>query len=117
MVSKYSKKVSGRTSTKKAAVLKVDKETFRTGTAPAHDALIDRRVHVFVDDQNLFYGITNHEKGKDFRVDFGLLLAEVCRDTEGNVRPISSAYIAGVIPDDDSFWKAAENKGFTVHRG
>lgn len=121
MGSKYSKKVSGRAVAKpskaQGGIKKADKETFRTGRAPDHKELIDRRVHVFVDDQNLFYGITNHEKGKDFRVDFGLLLAEVCRDTEGKVRPVASAYIAGVIPDDDSFWKAAEAKGFTVRRG
>ena len=120
MVSKYSKKVSEkakRPANPKASPKKADKETFRTGRAPAHGDLIDRRVHVFVDDQNLFYGITNHEKGKDFRIDFGQMLAEVCRDTEGNVRPVASAYIAGVIPDDDSFWKAAEAKGFTVRRG
>jgi uncharacterized LabA/DUF88 family protein len=117
--SKYSKKASSREKRAPAskAASKVDKETFRTGRAPEHGELIDRRVHVFVDDQNLFYGITNHQKGKDFRIDFGLMLAEVCRDTHGNVRPVDTAYIAGVIPDDDSFWKAAESKGFTVKRG
>ncbi|MGW8281620.1 NYN domain-containing protein (plasmid) [Sphingomonas aurantiaca] len=120
MVSKYSKKVSEKSKKPTKAsksTKKPDKETFRTGRAPAHSELIDRRVHVFVDDQNLFYGITNHEKDKDFRIDFGQMLAEVCRDTEGNVRPVASAYIAGVIPDDDTFWKAAEAKGFTVRRG
>ena len=25
--------------------------------------------------------------------------------------------IAGVIPDDDSFWESAKSKGFTFHRG
>ena len=120
MVSKDSKKVADNAKRPKKSSpnpKKADKETFRTGRAPAHQELIDRRVHVFVDDQNLFYGITNHEKGKDFRIDFGQMLAEVCRDTEGNVRPVASAYIAGVIPDDDTFWKAAEAKGFTVRRG
>lgn len=121
MGSKYSKKVAGKAAGKPSkahvAPKKADKETFRTGRAPAHGELVDRRVHVFVDDQNLFYGITNHEKGKGFRIDFGQMLAEVCRDTEGKVRPVASAYIAGVIPDDDSFWKAAEAKGFTVKRG
>jgi len=119
--SKYSKKVAARSAKRRAAPTttpnKDDKETFRTGRAPAHGDLIDRRVHVFVDDQNLFYGITNQQKGKDFRIDFGLMLAEVCRDTNGKVRPVASAYIAGVIPDDDSFWKVAESKGFTVKRG
>lgn len=120
MSSKYSKKVAGRakrTPAPQKATNKPDKESFRTGRAPAHGDLIDRRVHVFVDDQNLFYGITNQQKGKDFRIDFGLMLAEVCRDTEGKVRPVASAYIAGVIPDDDTFWKVAEGKGFKVKRG
>ena len=74
-------------------------------------------VHIFVDDQNLFYGITNSRQDRGFRIDFGRLLLEVCRDTQGNARGIMSAYIAGVIPDDDSFWKVAENQGFTVRRG
>lgn len=119
MSSKYSKKIAARSraAPKKDTAAKADKETFRTGRAPSHGGLIDRRVHVFVDDQNLFYGITNQQKGKDFRIDFGLMLAEVCRDTNGKVRPVESAYIAGVIPDDDSFWKVAEAKGFTVKRG
>jgi uncharacterized LabA/DUF88 family protein len=94
-----------------------NKETFRTGRANAHGELVNKHVHVFVDDQNLFYGITNQERGRGFRIDFGLLLAEVCRDTSGAVRPVDTAYIAGVIPDDDSFWAAAEAKGFTVKRG
>jgi uncharacterized LabA/DUF88 family protein len=34
-----------------------------------------------------------------------------------HARGIASAYIAGVIPDDDSFWKVAESQGFTVRRG
>lgn len=93
------------------------KETFRVGRATPHGGLTVTSVHVFVDDQNLFYGITNSSAGKGFRIDFGRLLLEVCRDTNGNPRPVASAYIAGVIPDDDSFWKAAEAKGFTVRRG
>jgi hypothetical protein len=93
------------------------KETFRVGRASSVPTLIDNKVHVFVDDQNLFYGITNHEKGKGYRIDFGRLLLEVCRDSNGTARGVASAYIAGVIPDDDSFWKAASNQGFTVRRG
>lgn len=94
-----------------------NKETFRTGRANAHAELAHRHVHVFVDDQNLFYGITNQERGRGFRIDFGQLLLEVCRDTNGAARGVDTAYIAGVIPDDDSFWAAAESKGFTVKRG
>lgn len=93
------------------------KETFRVGRASPHRDLAVPGVHVFVDDQNLFYGITNASGDRGFRVDFGRLLLEVCRDSKGTVRPVLSAYIAGVIPDDDSFWKAAESKGFTVRRG
>ena len=93
------------------------KETFRVGRAVAHGALANNSVHVFVDDQNLFYGITNADKGRGYRVDFGRLLLEVCRDVAGKPRVVESAYIAGVIPDDDSFWQAAQNQGFTVRRG
>ncbi|MBO6539416.1 MAG: NYN domain-containing protein [Rhizobiaceae bacterium] len=85
--------------------------------APAHESLIDQRVHVFVDDQNLFYGITNREYGPGFRIDFGRLLLEACRVEGGQTRVVGSAYIAGVIPDDDSFWEIAKNRGFQVRRG
>ena len=74
-------------------------------------------VHVFVDDQNLFYGITNDRQDRNFRIDFGRLSLEVCRGPDGAARGIASAYIAGVIPDDDSFWQVAESQGFTVRRG
>ncbi len=87
------------------------------GKAPPHRELIDGCVHVFVDDQNLFWGIVNDLKGPEFRIDFGELLTEVSRNADGVVRPVKSAYIAGVIPDDDTFWANAENQGFTVRRG
>ena len=89
----------------------------RTGRAPAHGGLIDSRVHVFVDAQNLFYGIVNQEYGPGFRIDFGRMLLKACQDSAGASRYVESAYIAGVIPDDDSFWQTAENQGFTVRRG
>src|ERR1035441_6088066 len=91
--------------------------TFRTGRAPAHLELANPMVHVFVDDQNLFYGITNDRQDRNFRIDFGRLSLEVCRGPDGAARGIASAYIAGVIPDDDSFWQVAESQGFTVRRG
>lgn len=94
-----------------------NKETFRTGRAVAHGELVNGLVHVFVDDQNLFYGIKNSQSKKGYRIDFGRLLMEVAKDTEGNTRGIGSAYIAGVIPDDDSFWRVVEDRGFTVRRG
>ena len=89
----------------------------RNGKAPAHKSLVNNRVHVFVDDQNLFWGIVNQEYGRSFRIDFGRLLTLASKDTNGQTRFVESAYIAGVIPDDDSFWKIAENQGFTVRRG
>lgn len=89
----------------------------RLGNAPKHDELKDNLVHVFIDDQNLFYGIINKNNNKSYRMDFGRLLLEVSKDDSGNTRGVSSAYIAGVIPDDDSFWEAAKNQGFEVHRG
>ncbi len=102
---------------KTTARVRAGAPTFRQGRAPKHGQLVDEFVHVFVDDQNLFYGITNYERDPAYRIDFGLLLLEVCRNTEGNTRGIASAYIAGVIPDDDSFWELATNQGFTVRRG
>ena len=89
----------------------------RTPRAPAHGELADAGVHIFVDDQNLFWGITNDKYGKGFRIDFGRLALEAAMGPTGHARPIRSAYIAGVIPDDDSFWKIAENAGFRVKRG
>ena len=89
----------------------------RTGKALPHDGLVNNRVHVFVDDQNLFWGIVNQQYGPSFRIDFGRLLALASKDSNGQTRFVESAYIAGVIPDDDSFWRIAENQGFTVRRG
>lgn len=91
--------------------------TLRTGRAPTHQALKANGVHIFVDDQNLFYGIRNAGHGRDYRIDFGRMLLEVAKDSSGKTRPVLSAYIAGVVPDDDSFWKVAENQGFKVRRG
>jgi len=97
---------------KKAAVAYV-----RPGAAKPHRDLVDDFVHVFVDDQNLFWGVLNSGQGPGYRVDFGRLLTAASRNEQGRVRFVKSAYIAGVIPDDDSFWRIAENQGFTVKRG
>lgn len=91
--------------------------TLRTGRAQPHGDLGNNSVHVFVDDQNLFYGIRNVQRDAAYRIDFGRLLLEISRDNNGVARGVASAYIAGVIPDDDTFWKIAENQGFTVKRG
>jgi uncharacterized LabA/DUF88 family protein len=91
--------------------------TIITGSAPPHGALANNLVHVFVDDQNLFYGIVNEERDRSYRMDFGELLTEVSKGGDKKSRGIRSAYIAGVIPDDDTFWQIAENQGFTVRRG
>jgi hypothetical protein len=89
----------------------------RIARAPAHGVLADSGVHVFVDDQNLFWGITNDSRGKDYRLDFGRLLLETARGVDGKARPVKTAYIAGVVPDDDYFWQVARNQGFEVKRG
>jgi hypothetical protein len=91
--------------------------TPRVGRAPAHKPLANGLVHVFVDDQNLFYGIRNVHSDKSYRLDFGRMLMEIAKDTNGVARGVGSAYIAGVIPDDDTFWRMAENQGFKVRRG
>jgi len=93
------------------------KETYRVGRAPPHGQLVNNGVHIFVDDQNLFYQIANFDLGPGFRIDFGRMALEICRGPDGKARPILSAYIAGVIPDDDSFWNIASSRGFTVRRG
>jgi uncharacterized LabA/DUF88 family protein len=89
----------------------------RQGQAKTHGELQNDFVHVFVDDQNLFWGIQNDRYNPSFRIDFGQLLIEVSKNSQGIPRPVKSAYIAGVIPDDDSFWKIAEAQGFVVRRG
>jgi len=91
--------------------------TIRNGRAAAHGELANDLVHVFVDDQNLFWGIVNDEYGHGFRIDFGRLLLEAAKGADERTRGVGSAYIAGVIPDDDSFWQVVENRGFTVRRG
>ncbi len=67
------------------------RETFITGKAKRHGTLVNQNVHVFVDDQNLFYGITNSTGGRGYRIDFGRLLLEVCRDTNCHPRGVASA--------------------------
>jgi uncharacterized LabA/DUF88 family protein len=89
----------------------------RIARAPAHAPLVDNGVHVFVDDQNLFWGITNDVYGKGYRMDFGRLLLETARGPDGQPRPVRTAYIAGVVPDDDYFWEVAKSQGFEVKRG
>ena len=90
----------------------------RTARAPAHPELADPGVNVFVDDQNLFWGITNDAAfGRSFRIDFGLLLLEAAKGADGKARPVRTAYIAGVVPDDDYFWEVAKSQGFQVKRG
>jgi hypothetical protein len=89
----------------------------KLGGAPAHGKLINNHVHIFVDYQNLWWGIVNDERGINYRVDFGRLMLAACRDSRGEARGVLTAYIAGVIPDDDSFWESAKNKGWEVKRG
>ena len=60
-------------------------ETIREGHATQHNELRSERVHVFVDDQNLFWGIVNQRYGPGFRIDFGRLLTRASRDTTGKI--------------------------------
>jgi len=97
---------------------KKDPQPFiRPGSARPHQDLVNDSVHIFVDDQNLFWGALNSGQTRSYRVDFGRLLSTASKDANGKTRFVKSAYIAGVIPDDDSFWQIAENQGFTVRRG
>ena len=89
----------------------------RPGRAPEHGELANNGVHVFVDDQNLFWGLLNSGKSRGYRIDFGRLLMAASKDAQGNTRFVKSAYIAGVIPDEDSFWSFVEKQGFVVKRG
>lgn len=89
----------------------------RPGSAKQHGTLVDNFVHVFVDDQNLFWGVLNSGQGMGYRVDFGRLLTAASKDENGKTRFVKSAMIAGVIPEDDSFWQIAANQGFNVKRG
>ncbi|MFQ5717660.1 MAG: NYN domain-containing protein [Nitrospinales bacterium] len=115
MVKKKKKERQKKSKTKKP--FKFPGGEIRAGKAKLHGELVNKLVHVFVDDQNLFYGIVNEWADSGYRIDFGKLLIEVSKDSSGQTRGVKSAYIAGVIPDDDSFWKIAENQGFTVKRG
>jgi uncharacterized LabA/DUF88 family protein len=87
------------------------------GQAPSHAKLANNLVHIFVDDQNLFWGIVNSDRGKQYRLDFGRVLIEASTSTSTGPRGVKSAYIAGVIPEDDSFWEVAKAQGFVVRRG
>jgi uncharacterized LabA/DUF88 family protein len=104
---------------KKKATKKTGVSLIQTkpGGAPAHGELANNFVHIFVDDQNLFWGIVNDEKAITYRIDFGKLMLAACRDTNGKARGVKTAYIAGIIPDDDSFWEVAKKKGWEVKRG
>ncbi|MCF1744741.1 NYN domain-containing protein [Paradevosia shaoguanensis] len=99
------------------APAKQGKAIERTARAPAHKPLVNDNVHVFVDDQNLFWDIVNSGAGKGFRIDIGLLTLAACKDTAGKARFIASAYVAGVIPDDDYFWEVWKQHNFVVNRG
>ena len=83
--------------------------TRRTGRAPSHGELANENVHTFVDDRNLFWRIVNAGDGPGFRIDFGLLSLAAAKATDKRMRGVASAYVAGVIPSDDSFWKVVED--------
>ncbi len=112
-VSKYSAKVKTRPAKRPKAF---PRET-RGGTAPAHQPLANKLVHVFVDDQNLFWGIVNADRGIGYRFDFGRLMLAAARTSLDQPRGVKTAYVAGVVPDDDTFWAIAHARGWTVRRG
>ncbi|MBY8972740.1 NYN domain-containing protein [Pseudomonas sp. P867] len=89
----------------------------REGSARPHAELVNNGVHVFVDDQNLFWGLLNGGQSRAYRIDFGRLLLAAAKDSSGKARFVKSAYIAGVIPDEDSFWTVVEKQGFVIRRG
>jgi hypothetical protein len=64
----------------------------RVAGAPGHAALVNEGVHVFVDDQNLFWGITNDIYGKGYRVDFGRLLLEAAKGPKGSCATSSDRF-------------------------
>ena len=55
----------------------------RTGRAQDHGELANELVHIFVDDQNLFWRIVNDRYGPQFRIDFGRLLIESAKVSDG----------------------------------
>ena len=112
-MSKYSAKVKARPSKRPKSF---PRET-RGGTAPAHQTLVNNLVHVFVDDQNLFWGIVNADRGIGYRFDFGRLMLAAARSSQDQPRGVKTAYVAGVVPDDDTFWAIADSRGWTVRRG
>src|SRR5258706_6054348 len=90
----------------------------RDGRAKPKGKLVDNKVHVFVDDQNLFWGIVNSSHGPGFRIDFGRLTA-ASRDSLGGDRFAKTAFIAGVIPDDADYGPRLEraiSKGWRTDR-
>ena len=89
----------------------------RTAKAPEHKPLANNNVHIFVDDQNLFWGIVNSLADKSFRIDIGLLALNAAKSSLGVTRVIRSSYVAGVIPDDDYFWEIWKQHNFVVNRG
>lgn len=107
----------GKKKRKESGVPKQGGFVERTPRAPTHKELANNNVHVFVDDQNLFWDIVNSGAGRGFRIDIGLLTLAAARDSEAKARFIESAYVAGVIPDDDYFWEVWKQHNFTVNRG
>ena len=88
------------------------------GQARLHQHLVNDDVHVFVDDQSLYFEITDNEGDQSYRIEFVDLLRVAAISLKTNLsRSVESAYIAYVVPDDDSFWETAKTNGFQVHRG
>src|SRR5260370_38693137 len=94
--SKYSVKVKARPARRPKPF---PRET-RGGTAPPHQPLVNNLVHVFVDDQNLFWGFVTADRGTGYRFDFGRLRLLAARSSQGHPRGGKTAYVPGVMPED-----------------
>ena len=111
----FEEKIKERIMANKKSTKDVPAQSY--GKAPAHGELANNKVHIFVDDQNLFYGITNQIGNRGYRIDFGRLLTYAAKDFLNKDRFVKTAFIAGVIPDDYTFLQKAQKEGFKVKRG
>lgn len=112
-IRKEKQKRQQRAIAKASSILSPVPEKKLVPKALEHKPLANNLVHVFVDDQNIFWDIVNNHSGIGYRIDFGKLLFQAT----GEGRGVGTAFIAGVIPDDDSFWQIAKDQGFEVKRG
>jgi hypothetical protein len=70
----------------------------RPGAAKAHGSLVDDSVHVFVDDQNLFWGLLNDGRSRAYRIDFGRMLTSASKDVKTPPRTGHPQYCGSPTP-------------------